>query len=229
MSTRPGRSAGILPIPPILRYIVGVACRRAARPSEPGALEFVDKSEVASLLGQYGYREVSEAENRTSLVMPDTAGAVHLHLADPSCEVEPREGAKVVPTANDDLPGVVEQVLHKLNLSDVLLIPIAKWRNVFDAVAFSLAANEAWQEFDAAATVELNTRDPLLVGPGDFPLLIDLIRALINDAEGPEHGLVMTAAAVPVLAEVVPDGAVRLSLGNQALADQIMDVVSLGS
>jgi hypothetical protein len=192
-------------------------------------LEFVDKSEVASLLGQYGYEEVADAEKRVSLVMPDAEGVVHLHLVDEGCTAEPRDGARVIPTSNDELPGVVEQVIHRLNLSDVLLIPKVKWRNVFDAVAFSLASNEAWQEFDAGATVELNTRDPLIVGPVDFPLLIDLIRALLNDAEGPDQGLIMTAAAVPVLAEVVPDGAVRLSLGNQALADQIMDVVTLES
>ena len=127
----------------------------------------------------------------------------------------------------DLLPAFIEQVIHRLNLTDVLLIPVGKWRHVFDAVAFSMAANEAWQEIDAAATVELNTRDPLLCGPADFQLVIELIRALLSDAEEPEQGLMLTATALPVIVEIVPDGAIRLSIGNAALADEVMDVVTV--
>ena len=64
-----------------------------------------------------------------------------------------------------------------------------------------MASNEAWQEFDAAATVELNTRDPLLCGPADIALVIDLIRALIGDGEGLSQCLILTATSAPILAE----------------------------
>ena len=154
-------------------------------------------------------------------------GYVHLHLAgsDSACEV--LDGATTVEIDTDGLAGFVDRMIHRLNLSDLLLIPTGKWRNVFDAVAFSLATNEAWQEFDQSATVELNTRDPLLCGPADFPLLVDLVRALMSDADKAEQGLTMIPTSVPIVAEVTPEGAVRLSIGNQALADEIMEAVAV--
>jgi hypothetical protein len=187
-------------------------------------LEFVNKSEVADLLREHGYQEEKEANDRVYLVMQDQEGVVHLHLTSEDSRSVPREGATVVKVDRQRLPDLVHRIIH--NLSDLLLIPVARWRKVFDAVAFSLASNEDWQEFDAAATVELNTRDPLLCGPADHPLVIELIRALISDAEGPDQGLLVTAAAVPVIAEIVPDGAIRVSFGNQVLADEFLEVVS---
>jgi hypothetical protein len=157
--------------------------------------------------------------------MPDQDGVVHIHLCDSDSQAVPREGAKVFEVERASLPGFVERVVHRLNLVDLLLIPVAKWRKVFDAVAFSMAANEDWQEFDAAATVELNTRDPLLCEPVDYTLVIELIRALIQDAEGPDQGLFLTATGVPLIAEIVPDGAIRVSFGNQVLADEAMHMV----
>jgi hypothetical protein len=188
-------------------------------------LEFVNHTEVAALLQEYGYLEVPDGEARLYLRMPDQERAVHLHVRTEKSQADPLEGAEVIELATSDLPGFVEQVVGRLNLIDLLLIPVGKWRNVFDAVAFSLASNEAWQEFDTAATVELNTRDPILCGPMDVHVVIEVIRALINDAESPDQGLMITATATPVLVEVVPDGALRLSLGSRVLADEVMDVV----
>jgi hypothetical protein len=190
-------------------------------------LEFVNTSEVADLLTEHGCEEVTEGEERRYLVLPDQEGTVFLHLAAESSNATPREGATVLKTETEAMPGLVEQIIHRLNLRDVLLIPVGKWRRVFDAVAFSLATNESWQEVDAAATVELNTRDPLLCGPADVQLVIELLRALLSDAEEPEQGLILTATAVPVIVELIPDGAIRLSIGTAALADEIMDVVSV--
>jgi hypothetical protein len=57
----------------------------------------------------------------------------------------------VVSVEKDRLPKTVEHILHKLHLSQVLLIPVSKWRHLFDAVAFSMAENEEWQAVDTAA------------------------------------------------------------------------------
>ena len=187
-------------------------------------MEFVHKSEVADLFSVSGYEEVADGADRMYLRMPDE-DAVHLHFCDSGCTEAPRNGATVLPTRADELPDIIDQVVHRLNLHEIVLFPVGKWRHVFDAVAFSLAANEAWQEVDASATVELNTRDPLLCGPADFALVVELIRALFKDAEGPNQGLILTAAGVPVIAEVVPSGALRLSVGNRALADEVMEFV----
>ena len=190
-------------------------------------MEFVSKNEVDALLREMGYEEVIGDSERPCVVMKEVDGAVYLHLSGDGSECGPLHGATPVTIEPDGLAGFIDRMIHRLNLSDLLLIPTGKWRNVFDAVAFSLAANEAWQEFDASATVELNTRDPLLCGPADFPLLIELVRALRSDADQPEQGLTMMATSIPVVAEVSPEGAIRLSIGNQALADEIMEAVAV--
>ncbi len=198
---------------------------RAGRGLECLRLEFVDKIEVADAFADQGFEEVSHGEGQSCVTLPDQEGVVRFHLCVDESRAEPAEGAKVIHTTIEKLPKLIEQVVHRLNLVDMVLVPVGKWRNIFDAVAFSLADNEHWQEVDAAATVKLNTRDPLLCGPADLHLVIDLITALFKDAEGPQQGLVLVATAVPVVAEIVPDGAVRLSTGNQVLADVIMGVV----
>ena len=100
---------------------------------------------------------------------------------------------------------------------------MGKWRSVFDVVAFSLATNEEWPRIDAAATVELNSRDPLLADAGDLHLLCDLIKALLQDSEKPDQGLMMISVGQSVVVEVVPTGGVRLSFGNRAIADEVAE------
>jgi hypothetical protein len=187
-------------------------------------VEFVSHDEVVDLLGDYGIEEVAEGSDRIFLRMAEGEGVVRLHLADKACTTKPAKGARVIPIPKDRLAHTLEGVIRVLHLRQVLLVPVGKWRKVFDAVAFSLASNHAWQEMDATATVELNTRDPLLCEPGDFHLLTELVATLLRDAEAPEQGLMFIATTSPVLVEVVPSGAVRLSVGSQALADEVADV-----
>ena len=75
----------------------------------------------------------------------------------------------------------------------------------------------------SAGTVALNTRDPLLCEPADFHTISDLIKALLSDAESAEQGLMITTTAAPFVLALVPDGAVRISVGNPALADEITE------
>lgn len=186
-------------------------------------MEFVSPEEVAELFEEFGIERHSDGDERVHLQMSAGEGAVHMHLTTKGSKCSPRKGATVVHVDKDRLPQVVEHAIHLLGLHQVLLIPVGKWRKVFDAVAFSLADNEHWQEVDASATVELNTRDPLLCEPGDFHTLIALFQALLKDAESPEQGLNFIATASPVLVELVPDGAVRMSLGSQVLADEVAE------
>ena len=187
-------------------------------------MEFVQNAEVLNLLRDQEIAEVPDDEGRVYMQMADGEGVVHLHLAGEQCQSVPREGARVVAVEKERLAGVVEDIIHKLGLDQVLLIPVGKWRDIFDAVAFSLAGNEDWQEFDAASTVQLNTRDPLLCEPGSFQTLNALMEALVSDAEDPKQGLMMLTTTAPVLLEFVPDGAVRLSVGRQVLADEIDEI-----
>jgi hypothetical protein len=186
-------------------------------------VEFVSQEEVIDLLREYGVRREAHGEDQVYLRMDDADEAVHVHLGCKESKAKPIEGATVVTVEKERLPKVVEHAIHLLHIAQGLLIPVGKWRKVFDAVAFSLAANEDWQAVDAAATVELNTRDPLLCDPADFHLFIELIGALMRDAENPDQGLTFIATASPVVIEVVPDGAVRISLGSQVLADEVAE------
>jgi len=186
-------------------------------------VEFVDHGEALEALNEQGLREASAGENIFGLSLDDSDRVVHLHLACAESTCTPHEGADVVVVEKDRIPDAVEQLLHKLHLSQVLLIPVGKWRKVFDAVAFSLADNEDWQAVDTAATVALNTRDPLLCEPADFHTITALIRALLHDAENPDQGLMITATTAPVIIEVIPDGAVRISIGDPVLADEVVE------
>ncbi len=189
-------------------------------------MEFVHETEVAELLRDHYLKRVERGPDQVHLEM-DEEGLVRLHLACGESSAEPAEGATVVSIPEKGkLAGVIEHIIHLLGLEQILLIPVGKWRRIFDAVAFGLAENEEWQEIDAAATVELNTRDPLLCLPGDYKLLVTLIGALLSDADQPDQGLYLVSTVAPVLIEIVPDGAVRVCLGNAVLADEVTSALA---
>ena len=208
-----------------LEYIIRPLIRDHERCHSVGSrqVEFVKEVEVLDLLKDHGITPERSGDDCVYLRMDGQTDIVRIHLTTSETRAVPADGARVVPTTIENLPAVVETITQKLHLSQVLLVPVGRWRNVFDAVAFSLAQNEDWQEIDTTATVELNTRDPLLCGPGDFHTVRALMRALLTDAENPEQGLMLTTTAAPVLVEVIPDGALRMSFGNQALADEVAD------
>ena len=186
-------------------------------------MEFVDHGETIKILKEQGLREVPDGENIIGLALEDSDNVVHLHLSFGDSACAPHEGADVIQIEKEQLPDAVEHLLHKLHLSQVLLIPVGKWRKVFDAVAFSLADNEEWQAIDAAATVVLNTRDPLLAEPVDFHTINALIKALLQDAEDRDQGLMIATTTAPLIVEIVPDGAVRISIGDPVLADEVVE------
>lgn len=188
-------------------------------------MEFVSYQEVMEALEDHGIRPGEQSSDECLLLSFETEHEpVSLHLACNADAVPDGHGSNVIVVDQQRLPGMLEQVIHKLHLSQILLIPAGKWRNVFDAVAFSLADNEDWQEVDAAATVELNTRDPLLCGPGDLHTLTALIAALLEDAETREQGMTIATTAAPLIAEVNPAGAITLTIGDPALADEINEL-----
>jgi hypothetical protein len=129
---------------------------RPAAHAAPGdrSVEFVSFDEVADLLDDNAIDEVPDGPDRVYLRMADSDGVVRLHLACPASTCKPLPGATVIKVDKERLAKVFEHVMHLLHLNQCVLIPVGKWRRVFDAVAFSLAKNEAWQEIDATATVE---------------------------------------------------------------------------
>ncbi len=184
-------------------------------------MEFVAYGEAMDLLREQGIREIKDGKDRIRLDFAEGDDVVHLHLACAECTCRPRDGADVVTLGRESLPGAVDLIIHNLNMTQLLLIPVAKWRKVFDAVAFSMAQHEEWQEVDATATVELNTRDPLLCEPGDFHTVSALIQAFFTDAQSPDQGLMLTTTSAPLMVELVPEGAVRISVANPVMADEL--------
>jgi hypothetical protein len=186
-------------------------------------VEFISADEAAGVMTDHGIESESPDDDHIYRRMRDGDSVHHHHVAISGTECSPRESAVVYEIPEDKIADVVDHVLHKLHHSQMLLIPVGKWRSVFDVVAFSLAANEDWQRIDAAATVELNSRDPLLADTGDLNLLCDLAKALLADSEKPDQGLMLIAVGQPVVMEIVPTGGIRLSFGNQAVADGLAE------
>jgi hypothetical protein len=189
-------------------------------------VEFIDDQEVFDLLGEYGIKPADAEGELVRLRMASSDDVVRLHLTTGETDAEPDDGSEVITMDSEALPAAIDSIVHKLHLHQVLLIPFGKWRNVFDAVAFSLAQNEDWQEFETTATVELNGRDPLLCEPGDFQTISALMRALLSDAESADQGLMLTTTAAPLLLEVIPSGLVKVHLGNQAMADEVAEALA---
>ena len=179
--------------------------------------------EIADLLRSHGITQSSEDEEHVYYRMTDEAASLHRQLSTPECAIEPLAGAETVEIASDRMSQAIDAILHKLHHNQIILIPVGKWRSIFDAVAFSLAQNEEWQAIDAAATVELNSRDPLLSDTGDLHLLCDLVKALMQDSETPDQGLMVITAGVPLVMEIVPAGGIRMSFGNQAVAEEVAE------
>ena len=182
-------------------------------------MEFLPEQEIAGLLTEVGVTETPQGE---SCVLMEMA-AEHPFVQDYLCKVTPcDETAGTCHVLDEEkLITATCEAARKIHQDQTVLIPAGKWRSIFDAVAFSMASNEAWQEFDASATTMLNTRDPLLCESVDEQLMIALINALMRDGESLEQSLFLLPASAPVLMHIRPGGPVRVWYGNQVLADEI--------
>lgn len=116
---------------------------------------------------------------------------------------------------------VLEHILHKLHLAPLLILPIGRWRSIFDVVTPNLTDNEQWVAIDSEATVELNTRDPLICEPRDLHLLRTVVETILEHSEELPQGVSIAAIQAPLLVEVEPSGGVLLTIGNEGLADEV--------
>jgi hypothetical protein len=121
---------------------------------------------------------------------------------------------------------VLEHILHKLHLAPLLILPIGKWRPVFDLITNALTHNEQWMAIDAEATIELNTRDPLLCEPRDLHLLREMATVILRDGVELAQGISIAAIQSPILVEVEPLGGILLTICNEGLADEVRAVAN---
>lgn len=187
-------------------------------------MDFIKADEIRDLLHDYGIEPDTRDENHVFLRMRDGESVQHfaVTIAGMDCDVAESTERQMIDASQ--LPGVMEHLLNKLHHNQMVLIPVGKWRSIFDIVAFSLAENDEWQRIDAAASVELNSRDPLLADAGDLHLLEQLFQALLRDADSSEQGLMVITVGVPVLMELVPESGLRLSFGNEAIAAEVREI-----
>ena len=118
-------------------------------------------------------------------------------------------------------------IVHKIHGGHTIMVPVGKWRSVFDVVAFSMAQDESWQEFDASATIKLNTRDPLLFESGDEHTLVELVTSIMNDGEEKEHGVFLIPVGSPLLLHLQPNGPLKFWFGNSVLADEVQEAYAV--
>ncbi|MCH2135358.1 MAG: hypothetical protein MK101_02120 [Phycisphaerales bacterium] len=187
-------------------------------------LDFIKADEIRNLLHDYGIVQDNPDDDHVYLRMQGGETVQHLSVSVDGVDEGAPQGAESVSTTEADLPSIVEHLLNKLHHNQMVLVPVGKWRSVFDIVAFSLAENEEWQRIDAAASVELNSRDPLLADAGDLHVLEELFKALLRDSDTPDQGLILITVGVPVLMEVVPGKGLRMSFGNEAIAAEVREI-----
>lgn len=187
-------------------------------------MDFLPEQEINDLLAELGVTQHPEGENCILLSIGEEH-AVAKHCLD-NTDCSPCGGDEKTQCFDMQAEAMIESVvgaIHKIHEGQTVLLPVGKWRSVFDAVAFSMAEDEPWQEFDASATIKLNTRDPLLFESGDEHTLVELIKSLMKDGELMEQGVFLIPAGAPLLIHIQPRGPVKFWFGNNVLADEIRE------
>ena len=125
-------------------------------------MEFIKFDEAMAALIEIGIQATVRHDDCLQLeAIPDQHRALvrHLHLADDASASDPHDDARRITMPTLQLADAIDNMVGQLHLSQLLLLPVGKWREVFDAVAFVLATNEDWQAVDAMATVERGSND----------------------------------------------------------------------
>ena len=135
-------------------------------------MEFVQYREVLPGLQEQGLIETADDAGLSRLEIEPQPRLKTLHVHDPSSKIPPYPDAIVITRPKSELADFLEQVLDRIHLNEVLVIPVSQWRSVIDCVAFDLAADEEWQEIDRLAALNQNTRNALVLREKALPDLI---------------------------------------------------------
>jgi len=186
-------------------------------------LDFLPEQEINELLNELGVATRPEGEHCVFMAMGDDHAAVKHCLCNDKNPCESDTKTLCSEMTAEKMVRSLLGAIHKIHEGQTLMIPVGKWRLAFDAVAFSMAGDEAWQEFDASATIKLNTRDPLLFESGDEQLLASVVTSLMNDGETQDQGVYLIPVGAPVLVHIQPRGPVKFWFGTSVLADEVRE------
>ncbi len=189
-------------------------------------MEFVTFEEAWSLLRRLGVTKVTDAPKEMRFELADSPTVVVLDVAaNDHAEIQtlPKEMRRVERNA---IANFVEALVHKMHLQRTFVIPVGKWRQIFEAVSHGMVANAAWRGVDTSASVELNTRDPLQFYLADTHTLRDLIKVILRDGRGIEHGITICCDGAPIVIEVMPAGEMIIFTGRADLAKQCDELLA---
>lgn len=187
-------------------------------------MEFVGFGEVWPELKARGVVETHRDDVALELSIDPSRHPVTLDLCPAAGTDASPSGSTRIPCPAERLAAALEAVLHKLRLAPLYIVPVGTWRSIFDIVTFGLAANEQWQEIDAQASVEQNTRDALVCGPRDFHTVRELVRVLLADGEPhASQALTIIATGQALVARAEPKSPVRIVVASSAVADLVRD------
>lgn len=188
-------------------------------------MEFVSYAEAWPALQQQGLEVADSTAAELHLALRDDDQVVVIDVAAEDHRLAPKLPPTVRKVPRAAMPSIVEGVVHKLRLDPVLLIPVGHWREIFEAVSFGMAENEVWKAVDQMASVELNTRDPILLGAGDHHTMGELLRVILADGTKDTQGLSIATTGTSILMELLPSGQMILFLGNPHMAAQVNEVI----
>jgi hypothetical protein len=187
-------------------------------------LDFLTEQEISDVLAELGITSLTNGGDYVLMQMDDVHAVVKHCLDNGGCmPCGGGDDTVCINMTNEAMVQSLVSIIHKIHGGRTLVVPVGKWRSVFDVVAFSMAQDESWQEFDASATIKLNTRDPLLFESGDEHTLVQLITSLMNDGEDIEQGVFLIPVGSPLLIHLQPSGPVKFWFGNSVLADEVQE------
>jgi hypothetical protein len=189
-------------------------------------VEFVTLDEAWTPLRRLGVTKSVETPKELRLELPDDPAVVVIDVAANDHAELKSLPASLKRVPRNAIAHFLEALVHKMHLQRSYLIPVGNWRRIFEAVSQGMAGNAAWRAVDAAACVELNTRDPLVFNLADAHTLCQLIRVLLRDGRGPEHGVTLCSDGAPLVVEVMPAGEMIIFAGKPDLARQCEELLA---
>jgi len=135
------------------------------------------------------------------------------------------ENVRAVEASKERLPDIVEAIIHKNHMTEALLVPVGTWKGIVDLLAFELAEDETWQEIDSQAALNLNTRNPMLIGPEEMHIVKRMVEGLLKNGESPDSDLTIMAVGAPLVFEFRCSGQVHAWCPNAAVVDEIVSSV----